>query len=134
MVAVGDGVNDAPVLAGADVSVAMSSGAPLAQTSADMMLMGESLLTLADGLQLSCQTLTVIRQNLAWALFYNLVALPLAAAGWVAPWMAAIGMSASSVLVILNSTRLARAKTRSPATTMPAGTGVHDLPAGEATR
>lgn len=134
VVAVGDGVNDAPVLAGADVSVAMSSGAPLAQTSADMMLMGESLLPLADGLQLSRQTLTVIRQNLAWALFYNLVALPLAAAGWVAPWMAAIGMSASSVLVILNSTRLARAKTRSPATTMPAGTGVHDLPAGEATR
>jgi Cu2+-exporting ATPase len=110
VVAVGDGVNDAPVLAGADVSVAMASGAPLAQTSADMMLMGESLAPLADGLQLARRTRVVIRQNLAWALLYNLVALPLAAAGWVAPWMAAIGMSASSVLVVLNSVRLARAE------------------------
>jgi len=110
VVAVGDGVNDAPVLAGADVSVAMASGAPLAQTSADMMLMGESLAPLADGLKLARRTRVVIRQNLAWALFYNLIALPLAAAGWVAPWMAAIGMSASSVLVVLNSVRLARAE------------------------
>lgn len=110
VVAVGDGVNDAPVLAGADVSVAMASGAPLAQTSADMMLMGESLAPLADGLTLARRTRVVIRQNLAWALMYNLIALPLAAAGWVAPWMAAIGMSASSVLVVLNSVRLARAE------------------------
>jgi Cu2+-exporting ATPase len=110
VVAVGDGVNDAPVLAGADVSVAMSSGAPLAQTSADMVLMGESLTPLTHGIQLARRTLSVIRQNLSWALLYNLVALPMAAAGWLAPWMAAIGMSASSVLVILNSMRLTRAR------------------------
>ncbi len=134
VVAVGDGVNDAPVLAGADVSVAMSSGAPLAQSSADMMLMGESLTPLADGLQLSRRTLSVIRQNLAWAVCYNLVALPLAAAGWVAPWMAAIGMSASSVLVILNSTRLARAPMPSGSSTALTESGVRELPAGEATR
>jgi len=112
----------------------MSSGAPLAQSSADMMLMGESLTPLADGLQLSRRTLSVIRQNLAWAVCYNLVALPLAAAGWVAPWMAAIGMSASSVLVILNSTRLARAPMPSGSSTALTESGVRELPAGEATR
>jgi Cu2+-exporting ATPase len=129
VVAVGDGVNDAPVLAGADVSVAMSSGAPLAQTSADMVLMGESLTPLTHGVQLARRTLTIIRQNLSWALLYNLVALPMAAAGWLAPWMAAIGMSASSVLVILNSMRLTRA---SLTTRLPESTPVTRLTGREA--
>jgi len=98
------------VLAGADVSIAMGEGAPLAQSSADMILLGRTLSPLSEGLSIADKTLRIIRQNLGWALTYNLVALPLAAAGLVAPWMAAIGMSASSLVVVLNSTRLGRAR------------------------
>jgi P-type Cu2+ transporter len=104
----GDGVNDAPVLAGADVSVAMAAGTPLAQTSADMVLLGDSLEPLAEGVVHARRTLRIVRQNLAWAAAYNTIALPLAAAGLIAPWMAAIGMSASSLLVVLNALRLSR--------------------------
>ena len=92
---VGDGVNDAPVLAAADVSMTVKGGAELANSTADLILIGESLGLVATARAIARRARQLIRQNLAWAVGYNLVALPAAAIGLIAPWMAAIGMSAT---------------------------------------
>ncbi|HVK98426.1 MAG TPA: heavy metal translocating P-type ATPase [Dongiaceae bacterium] len=103
---VGDGLNDAPVLAGADVSIAMSDGTDLAKVAADGVLLGQSLSPLLQVLTTVQLTYRIIKQNLAWAIGYNLVALPLAAAGLIPPWLSALGMSASSLIVVVNALRI----------------------------
>ncbi|GGY32884.1 cation-transporting P-type ATPase [Bacterioplanes sanyensis] len=105
---VGDGINDVPVLAGADLSLAVNEASDLAKTNADCMLTNGHLDVILQGLERAQMTRRIIRQNIAWALGYNLVALPVAAAGLVPPWAAAIGMSLSSLLVVTNALRLVR--------------------------
>ncbi len=105
----GDGVNDVPVLAGADISVAMGSASDLAKTSADAVLLSNRLTSLVDALRLARRTRTIIIENLAWAGLYNGLVLPFAALGWITPIWAALGMSASSLLVVLNALRLGKA-------------------------
>ena len=105
---VGDGINDIPVLAGANLSIAMANASDLARTNADAVLISNRISSLITIFQTADKTNGIIRQNLLWALTYNVVALPLAAAGWITPWMAAIGMTSSSLLVCLNALRLNR--------------------------
>lgn len=106
---VGDGLNDLPSMAGAGVSVAMDSAADLTRLRADAVLLNGQLAPLVNAVDISLAARRIIRQNIAWAIGYNACALPLAAAGWIPPWLAAIGMSLSSLLVVLNALRLGRA-------------------------
>ncbi|MCL1084816.1 heavy metal translocating P-type ATPase [Shewanella glacialipiscicola] len=106
----GDGINDAPVLAGADLSVAMGSGSAIAKNSADLILLGDHLSRFTQAVAIAKLTTQIIKQNLAWALGYNALILPLAVTGHVVPYIAAIGMSASSLIVVANSLRLLRVK------------------------
>jgi Cu2+-exporting ATPase len=105
---VGDGVNDAPVLAQADVSFALAHGAQVAHGAADAVLLSGGIEGVAQAVRLSRRAVRVMRQNLAWAALYNLACVPLALVGWLPPWAAGLGMAASSVAVVLNSVRLAR--------------------------
>ena len=101
----GDGLNDAPVLARADVSFAMASGADAAQLHADIVVTGDRLAAIGEALAVAKRAMRLVRQGFAWALAYNLAVLPLAALGLVGPWQAALGMGASSLAVMLNASR-----------------------------
>ena len=112
---VGDGLNDGPVLAQADVSLAIGSSVPLAQAQADVVLPTARLEAILHLLDQGKRTMRIVRQNLAWAALYNAVGVPLAVMGWLPAWLAGLGMALSSLCVVLNAARLARQQPFDPA-------------------
>ncbi|MBN8510044.1 MAG: HAD-IC family P-type ATPase, partial [Burkholderiales bacterium] len=105
---VGDGVNDAPVLARADASFAMGQGALVARAQADVVLAANRPMDVVHTVEVARRSMRIVRQNLVWAVVYNAACVPLAMAGWLPPWAAGLGMAGSSLAVVLNALRAAR--------------------------
>jgi Cu2+-exporting ATPase len=109
---VGDGLNDGPVLAGAQVSFAFGKAVPLAQARSDFVVLGDRLDAVLDAVRVARASMRVVRQNLWWALAYNAACVPLAVLGWLPAWLAGLGMASSSLLVVVNSLRLSGGRVR----------------------